>query len=310
MIESITLDQMRTLVAAIDEGSFSAAGRKIGRAQSVVSQTISGLETQLKVALFERIGRYPVPTEAGTALAEEARAVLRQAGQFRARARDLASGVEPEVSIALDVMFPIEIFTRAVSGFEANFPDTVLRVHVESLGAVIQPVLDRRSAFAVSGTVPLFSPELQPERLLAIRLALVASPDHPLARASDPLSAEQLSVHTQLVLSDRSELSQGRQFGVLAPRAWRLADLGAKHAFLKAGLGWGSMPLWMIQADLAAGRLVELRTESDVWPEGDQMAMHALHRRDAPPGPAGRWLIAHLREQVQKCESGGSHASI
>lgn len=301
MIEAITLDQMLTLVAAVDEGSFSAAGRKIGRAQSVVSQTISGLETQLGMALFERVGRYPTATEAGAALAEEARAVLRQAGQFRARARDLASGVEPEVSIALDVMFPIEIFTRAVAGFEENFPDTSLRVNVESLGAVIQPVLDRRTAFAVSSTVPLFSPELQPERLLAIRLALVASPDHPLARTAGPLSVERLSACTQLVLTDRSELSQGRQFGVLSQRAWRLADLGAKHAFLKAGLGWGSMPLWMIQPDLAAGRLVELRTESDVWPEGNQMTIYALHRRDAPPGPAGRWLVEHLRDQVQKC---------
>lgn len=301
MIESITLDQMRTLVAAVDEGSFSAAGRKIGRAQSVVSQTISGLETQLKVGLFERAGRYPVPTEAGTALAEEARAVLRQAGQFRARAHDLASGIEPEVSIALDVMFPIEIFTRAVAEFEANFPDTALRVHVESLGAVIQPVLDKRCAFAVSGSVPLFSPELRQERLLAIRLALVAAPDHPLAMANDPLSVEQLSAHTQLVLSDRSELSRGRQFGVLAPRAWRLADLGAKHAFLKAGLGWGSMPSRMVQADLDAGRLVELWTESGVWADGDQLTMYALHRHDAPPGPAGRWLIDHLRDQVQKC---------
>jgi len=303
MIESITLDQMRTLVAAVDEGSFSAAGRKIGRSQSVVSQTIAGLETQLKVALFERVGRYPVPTEAGTALTREARAVLRQAGQFRARARDLASGVEPEVSIALDVMFPIEIFTRAVAEFETSFPDTLLHVHVESLGAVIQPVLDGRCAFAVSGTLPLFSPELQPERLLAIRLALVASPDHPLVKMAGPLSVEQLSGHTQLVLSDRSELSQGRQFGVFAQRAWRLADLGAKHAFLKAGLGWGSMPLRMIEADLAAGTLVELRTEADVWPEGDQMTMYALHRRDAPPGPAGRWLIQHLHDQVQKCTS-------
>lgn len=301
MIEAITLDQMRTLVAAVDEGSFSAAGRKIGRAQSVVSQTIAGLETQLKLALFERVGRYPVPTEAGAALAQEARIVLRQAGQFRARARDLASGVEPEVSIAIDVMFPIGIFTRAVAGFEATFPDTLLRVHVESLGAVLQPVLDRRCAFAVSGTVPLFSPELQPERLLAIRLAPVASPAHPLARMPGPISAEQLAEHMQLVLSDRSELSLGQQFGVVAPRAWRLADLGAKHAFLKAGLGWGSMPLWMVQADLAVGNLVELRTESDVWPDGEQMAMHALHRRDAPPGPAGRWLIEHLREQVQRC---------
>lgn len=308
MIESITLDRMRTLVAAVDEGSFSAAGRKIGRAQSVVSQTIAGLETQIKVTLFERTGRYPVPTEAGTALAEEARAVLRQAGQFRSRARDLASGIEPEVSIALDVMFPIEIFTRAVTGFEENFPDTSLRVNVESLGAVIQPVLDRRCAFAVSGTVPLFSPELQAERLLAMRLALVASPDHQLAQAADPLSAEQLSACMQLVLTDRSDLSEGRQFGVLAPRAWRLADLGAKHAFLKAGFGWGSMPLWMIQGDLAARRLVELRTERDVWPEGDQMTMYALHRHDAPSGPAGRWLIEHLRDQVQKCSPGSSSA--
>lgn len=303
MIEAITLDQMRTLVAAVDEGSFSAAGRKIGRAQSVVSQTIAGLEIQLGVNLFERTGRYPVPTEAGAALAREARLVLRQAGQFRARARDLASGIEPELSIALEVMFPIELFTAAVTEFETAFPDTALRVHVESLGAVIQPLLDGRCAIAVSGSVPLFSPELHPERLLSIRLALVAAPDHPLARAREPLTKEQLADHVQLVLTDRSDLTRGQTFGVIASRNWGLADLGAKHAFLRGGLGWGSMPMPMIAADLAAGRLVELTVERGVWPEGDQLTMYALHRRDAPPGPAGRWLIARLRDRVAQCPS-------
>lgn len=301
MIEAITLDQMRTLAAAVDEGSFSAAGRKIGRAQSVVSQTISGLEAQLKVVLFERVGRYPVPTEAGVALANEARAVLRQAGQFKARARDLASGIEPEISIAIDVMFPIEIFTAAVADFEATFPDTQLRVYVESLGAVIQPVLEKRCAFAVSGVVPLFSHELDPERLLAVKLTLVAAPTHPLAQLPAPILKEQLAEHVQLVLTDRSSFSQGRQFGVIAPKTWRLADLGAKHSFLRGGLGWGSMPIWMIQADLATGRLTELVAESAVWPDGNQMTMYALHRRDAPPGPAGRWLIKRLREHVMQC---------
>jgi hypothetical protein len=81
--------------------------------------------------------------------------VLRQAGQFRARARDLPSGIEPEVSIVIDAMFPIEIFTSTVTDFEATFPDTQLRVHVESLGAVIQPVLDKRCSFGVSGVVAL-----------------------------------------------------------------------------------------------------------------------------------------------------------
>lgn len=303
MIESITLDQMRTLVAAVDEGSFSAAGRKIGRAQSVVSQTISGLETQLKVVLFERVGRYPIPTEAGAALANEARAVLRQAGQFRARARDLASGIEPELSIAIDVMFPIEIFTSAVADFEATFPDTQLRVYVESLGAVIQPVLDKRCSFGVSGVVPLFPPELHLERLLALRLTLVAAPTHPLLRIAGPIVREQLAEHIQLVLTDRSHLSDGRQFGVIAPKTWRLADLGAKQAFLRAGFGWGSMPTWMIQADLVAGRLVELNVDGTVWPEGSQMTMYGLHRQDSPPGPAGRWLSRRLRENVLQCSA-------
>lgn len=303
MIEAITLDQMRTLVAAVDEGSFSAAGRKIGRAQSVVSQTISGLETQLKVVLFKRVGRYPIPTEAGAALASEARAVLRQAGQFRARARDLASGIEPEVSIVIDAMFPIEIFTSAVTDFEAAFPDTLLRVHVESLGAVIQPVLDKRCSFAVSGAVPLFPPELDLERLLALRLTLVAAPTHPLARIPGPISSKQLGEHVQLVLTDRTAYSEGRQFGVIAQKTWRLADLGAKHAFLKGGLGWGGMPTWMIQGDVSAGRLVELNVETSVWPEGNQMTMSALHRNDAPPGPAGRWLIKRLRDHVQRCDT-------
>ncbi|CCM78940.1 LysR family transcriptional regulator [Rhizobium mesoamericanum] len=301
MIDAITLDQMRTLVAAAESGSFSAAGRRLGRAQSVVSQTIQGLETRLKVTLFERDGRFPVLTEAGVALVNEARAVLRQADHFKARARDLAGGVEPELSIAIDVMFPIDIFTSAVAEFGEIFPDTTLRVYVESLGAVIQPTLEGRCSFAVAGSIALFPPELDLERLLAVRLTLVASPLHPLAQMPEAISPEQLAEHIQLVLTDRSSLSEGKQFGVLAAKTWRLADLGAKHAFLKAGLGWGSMPTWMIKADLAAGSLVELNVDPGVWPQGDQMPMHAVHRSGAPPGPAGRWLIERLRDRAQRC---------
>lgn len=306
MLEGITLDQMRTLVAAGNEGSFSAAARHLGRAQSVVSQTISGLEVRLKVKLFERVGRFPVPTEAGAALINEARMVLDQADRFRARARDLASGIEPELSIALDVMFPIELFTIAVIDFEKTFPKTSLRVHVESLGAVIQPVLDGRCSFAVSSTVPLFPPELARERLVSFGFVPVAAANHPLAQLAGSLSREQLAEHTQLILTDRSTLSAGQQFGVLTSRIWRLADLGAKHAFLRAGLGWGGMPYPMVRADLEAGRLIELDIDHDLWPRDHQMAMFALHRRDLPPGPAGRWLIERLHDRARQCPTAAS----
>ncbi len=301
MLDALTLDQMRTLIAAVDEGSFSAAGRRLGRAQSVVSQTIAGLEGQLRVTLFQRGGRFPKLTEAGAALVSEARAVIRQADRFKARARDLASGVEPELALVLDVMFPIELFTAAIAEFQTTFPDTALRVHVETLGAVIQPVLDHRCAFAVAGTLPLFPPELERQRLLTVPMTLVASPDHALAHVMPPVSREELAQHIQLVLTDRSLLSQGKEFGVIGQKTWRLADLGAKLSFLRSGLGWGGMPRPMIEADLAAGTLVELDVEDEVWSGGHSMPMYAVHRHDAPPGPAGRWLIERLSDMVGQC---------
>src|SRR5437773_11773562 len=67
MLDAITLDQLRTFIAAVDEGSVSAAGRKLRGAQSVVSQTLANLEAQLGVKLFDRSARYPRLTEEGAA---------------------------------------------------------------------------------------------------------------------------------------------------------------------------------------------------------------------------------------------------
>src|SRR6218665_3606499 len=115
MLDPVTLDQLRTFIAAADEGSFSAAGRKLKRAQSVVSQTLANLETQLGVRLFDRSSRRPRLTEQGRALLVEAREVAGIVDTFKARARGLAEGLEPEVSVVVDVMFPIDILTEVVT---------------------------------------------------------------------------------------------------------------------------------------------------------------------------------------------------
>jgi DNA-binding transcriptional LysR family regulator len=304
MLDGVSLDQLRTFIAAVDEGSFSAAGRKLRRAQSVVSQTLANLEAQLGLTLFDRSARLPVLTDAGRALIADARVVAGGVDGFKARARDLAGGLEPELSVAIDVMFPMEVLTHAVAAFQAEFPDTPLRLHVEALGAVIQPVLDGRCAFAVMGSLALVPPDLVQERLLAARLVMVASPTHPLAQVGGVIPGRELARHVQLVLTDRSDLSKGQEFGVLSPRTWRLADLGAKHAFLKAGLGWGSMPESVIAADLAAGSLVRIMIE-DSPPDGLVMPMMTIRRSDSPPGPAGRWLIERLRETGAACPDQG-----
>ncbi len=294
MLDGISFDQLRTFIAAAEEGSFSAAGRRLHRAQSVVSQTIANLEGQFGIALFERAGRYPLLTEAGRQLLVDARAVIFVVDAMKARARDMAAGVEPELSVAIDVMFPMTVLTKAAASFSEQFPATSLRLYVEALGGVAKAVKDGQCRLGVMGTLPLNLPELVSERLLGVKMVFVAAPDHPLAQMAGPLTECALAKHTQLVLTDRTELSKDREFRVISPRNWRLADLGAKHAFLLAGLGWGGMPYAMVARDLREGALREIKLlDSPVT--GDVMPMMTTYRADMPPGPAGRWFVEQLK---------------
>jgi DNA-binding transcriptional LysR family regulator len=98
----------------------------------------------------------------------------------------------------------------------------------------------------------------------------------------------------QLVLADRSELTKGQDFTVLSIKTWRLADLGAKHALLLAGIGWGSMPEPIVRDDLAAGRLKHLDLPD--W-RGGYYQLRALYRADTPPGPAASWMLRRFAQQ-------------
>ncbi|NGO55147.1 LysR family transcriptional regulator [Allomesorhizobium camelthorni] len=294
MLDGVTLDQLRTFIAAADEGSFSAAGRKLKRAQSVVSQTLGNLELQLGVLLFDRSTRKPTLTEQGRALLLEARDAARSMDLFKAKARRLAGGLEPEVSAVIDVMFPIEVLTTAVREFRAVFPETPLRLYVEALGAVLKPVIDGVCDFGIVGSLPTTSPDLVKEKVLSVRTIMVAAPHHPLCTITGPIPRSVLEEHIQLVLTDRTTLSSGREFGVFSNRTWRLADLGAKLSFLRAGLGWGSMPRGSIEADLASGELVQLQLE-DAQADEYTMPMSIIYPAAKPPGMAGRWLMERLK---------------
>ena len=297
MIDGISLDHLRIFIAAAEEGSFSAAGRRLNRAQSVISQTIATLEGQTGVILFDRSGRYPVITPAGRMLLADAKVVTGSVNALRARAKGLAAGLEPELSVAIDVMFPMAALTRTAAAFGAAFPLIPLRIYVEVLGGVVQAMLDGRCQLGVMGSLPMVGADLVTERLLGVKIIIVAAREHPLAQMAPPVPQAALAGHIQLVLTDRSALSQGQEFNVLSARNWRLADLGAKHAFLRAGLGWGGMPFDLVARDLAEGVLVELDLE-DFPDTGLIMPMMAVNHVDAPPGPAGRWFIEHLKHSV------------
>jgi len=295
MLDGVSLDQLRTFLAAVDEGSFSAAARKLSRAQSAVSELVGNLEAQLGVTLFDRSGRYPMLTPEGRVLLADARAVVANVDGLKARAKGMAAGLEPELSAVVDVFFPIAAITESAKEFRERFPRTPLRLYVEALGGAYQPVLDGRASLGVVGSLPIRPPSFASEALPAVAFVMVAAHDHPLAALKGPIPKAALAKHVQLVVTDRTDLSQGREFGVMSPSTWRLGDLFAKHAFLRNGLGWGGMPLHIVEEDLAAGRLVALSIEG-LPAETLFLPMSAVYPASAPPGPAGRWLIERLKQ--------------
>jgi DNA-binding transcriptional LysR family regulator len=287
-----SLDHLRIFIAVAEAGSFGAAAGAMGRAVSAVSYGIAQLEAQLGLTLFAREGsRRPVLTAAGEGLLAEARGIADGVDALLAKARSLHAGQEASIGLVIDVMVPGEVTARVLGEFRRIFPTVALTLNIEGLGAVAACLIDKEAQLAIGGPVTADHPELERQVIGEIDLVPVAAPSHPLARRG--VAPGESRQHLQLVLTDRSRLTQGQEFSVLSPETWRLGDLGAKHSLLIEGLGWGNMPRHMVAGDLAAGRLVELDL-----PErpGARYRLSALWRRDGRLGPAASWLIDAFRE--------------
>lgn len=289
-----SLDQLRIFLAVVEHGSFGAAARALGRTVSAMSYGIAQMEAQLDVRLFEREGsRRPVLTEQGEGLLAESRAVVDRADGLLAKAQSLHAGLESRIALVLDVMMPAEVTARVLREFRLMFPTVALELNIEGLGAVAQLLLEEEAELGIGGPVIGQHPGLERQAIGEIDLIPVAARGHPLTAPG--IAPGESRNHLQLVLADRSRLTEGREFSVLSPQTWRLGDLGAKHTLLREGLGWGNMPRAMVAGDLASGALIALDL-----PErpGERYTLSALWRRDARLGPAASWLIDAFRTQL------------
>ncbi|WP_274426968.1 LysR family transcriptional regulator [Chelativorans sp. YIM 93263] len=283
-----TLDQLEIFLAVVEEGGFSAAARKLNRAQSVISYGVSNLEAQLGLQLFERTGtRQPRLTESGASLLQDARRMIAGLQMLRARAHGLAQGLEGEVRLAVDVLVPMPVLTVVLESFRTAYPTVGVRLYTGALGAAADVVMRGEANIGIVGEAMSSLPELVSHLVGGNQISPVAAPSHPLARADAPVPKAVLREYPQVVISDLSRWTDGRDFHVYALNTWRVSDLATKHALISAGLGWGGLPVWLIHDELESGRLVALSLEP--YPPSNY-SMFAIRRDDKPFGPAASWM--------------------
>jgi DNA-binding transcriptional LysR family regulator len=297
MIGRFTLDQLRVFVAIVDEGSFSAAARRLRRAQSAVSQAIATLEAAHGVALFDRDGHRPVLTATGRVLVEHARQVLASAHRFESVAGNAAGGLEPELALAIDPLVPTAPLIESLSALSRKFPDLPVSFSTEGLGGALRRLRGRSAALAICLLLPEVPDDIVAHPLLRIRMHPVVAQSHPLAALSRPATAGDLEPHVQLVLSDPVD-PDAASYGLSSARLWRFVDLGRRLDFLLAGFGWCRMPEHLVSEPLASKRLKMLRIQDDPTPR-DGLTIYAAHQRNRVPGPAGRWLLDDLKQRLR-----------
>jgi DNA-binding transcriptional LysR family regulator len=289
----LSLDQLRVLVTIEETGSFSAAGRKLQRAQSAISHAVQTLENMQRVQLFDRSARAPILTEAGRALAKQARQVLRQAELFERTASAIAGGLEPELTFAVDNMVPSGPVIRTLADLQQRFPDLAVTLFTEGLAGAERRVRSGTASLGLCIMLPNQAQDLQAYPITSIELVPVVAPSHPLASESRRLEREVLAEHVQLVLTD-PENQGGPSYSVVSPRVWRFVDLGRRLDFLLAGFGWATMPSHLVEAHLADGRLRRLPIDDPAILPG-AIPVYAVHQRNRPLGTAARSLLEQLQ---------------
>jgi DNA-binding transcriptional LysR family regulator len=302
-----TLDQLQVFLAVADSGSFSAASRLLNRAQSVVSYTIANLEAQLEVTLFERSGaRQPRLTDAGKAMLTDARRIVADLQVMRSRAKSIKQGLEAEVSLAISVMVPSDAVVMQLKEFRKQFPSVALNLNVGELGMVMDMVMTGKAGIGIGGSLLKHDDALISERIGHSFMLPVAAPDHPLVRLRRALTLSDVREEVQLVVTDASGITKGRDFNVLSYKTWRVSDIATKHQLIKGGLGWGGLPGSLVRDDLRRGELVALKL--DAYEQG-QYPLYALRKSSNPLGPAGLWLIDGFRQALSMCPSQASFSA-
>jgi len=291
----ISLEQWRALVAVVEAGGYAQAAEQIHKTQSTVSYAVQKIEQQLDVKLFEIRGRKAELTPPGQVLYRRAQLLLERAASLERGAASFAAGWEPEVRIAVEILFPTWVLLRSLERFAKEHPEIRVQLYETVLGGTDEALQEQRVDFAVTPYIPQ---GFSGTKLMPLQMVPAAHPDHPLHHLGRPATLDDLREHRQLVIRDTAQ-QHPRESGswLGAEQRWTVSHKATQIAAACMGLGFAWFSEETIQRELEAGQLKWLPIEGGGQRVGQ---LYLVFADPDNPGKAASRLAEILRENVGK----------
>lgn len=277
---SASLEQWHILKTVVEQGSYQAAADALLKSQSSVSYAIDGLQRSLGVKLFEKQGRKAVLTEVGRQILQRAEQLLNQARGLEQAAADFAAGWEAEISVVVEMIFPVDVVRQSLQQFAERCPKTRIEIYSESLSGVVDSLQGHQVDLALTAQVPT---GFVGERLLQSEILRVAAPNHPVFASGVPVSEAELRQFRQVVVRDSGSRRRIDAGWLGADARWTVSSFHDSVPLIVAGLAIGSVPRSLVEPELESGRLrvVEQQGASD-----RPVYCHLVYPPDLLAGPA------------------------
>jgi len=288
---NINQEQLIIFKTVIESGSFSAAARKLGKVPSAVSMSIANLEIDLNLSLFSRVGREPVPTPQALTLYEKTEQLLIEMNQWKQQAFALSQGLESSLNIVVVSELLHMQWTSYIALLEKQFPELQINIFSAPQEDALKMLLNQTAQLALMFEREQLESREQFVELKREALVPVAAIGSSLASV-EYVSYEQILHSRQIVVASRDRTIKPEL--LFSKQYWRTDNHHSACSMIMQGLGWGVLPLEMLNQNPHIKQQLKILNLLDFSPKFEYF-VDLVWSRESQLGAAAHFLINHIR---------------
>lgn len=287
------IEQLKMFIEAADTGSFSAAGRKLGKAQSAISQGIANLEIDLDLKLFDRQTRKPTLTEQGANLLNHAKAVVLQYSELHTVASALHKQEEIDITLAIDSALIMPQLMDILEEFSLKFKATAIDLITIDSADICDVIAAEKADLGCMLSDLTFPPDIVDFCFIGhLPFTPVCSKNHPLNTYD--------SVNLSTIMQHRQILQRGESGGVqvqlpeMAAKVWWCNNYDNVSRMVQQSLGWAYLPSHQVSNNLHF-HAINVNFDHKEWAPPIEL----ITNKTKAKGEALAWLYQRMKSMLE-----------